>query len=176
MKKFLLLLVSAAVLFSFGACKKKEEQVTQRPLGEGPIMDTPSVSPHTATGEKIQFEVVVPPDVEAGWSSVILMIEDKENNKTEEFTVKIGEELTIPDSTLSVKVAYFLPDFKMGGPVITSASNDPNNPAVGITISEEGKQIFPESGNIGWLYEKFPSIHPFQHDRFSLTLKEGVKK
>jgi hypothetical protein len=176
MKKFLLLLAIGIIIFSLGACKKKEEQVSKTPLAEGPILDTPGVSPHSGTGQKTQFDVVVPPDVEAGWSAVTLLVEDKELTKQEEFTVQIGDEFQIPDSTLMVKVAYFLPDFKMSGPVITSASNTLNNPAVGIVISEDGKQVFPETGKVGWLYEKFPTIHPFQHSRFGLTLKEGVKK
>jgi hypothetical protein len=176
MKKYLSLLIIGLFFISFGACKKKEEQVSKTPLAEGPIVDTPGVSPHSGPGQKVQFDVVVPPDVETEWTAVTLIVEDKELKKTGEYTVQVGEELQIPDSSLAIKVSYFLPDFKMSGPVITSASTAPNNPAVGIVISEDGNQIFPETGKVGWLYEKFPTIHPFQHNRFGLTLKEGVKK
>jgi hypothetical protein len=176
MKKYFLVFVAMMILFSLPACKKKEEEkVTQPPLAEGPIMDTKALKPHGETGQKIQFEVVVPPDVESSWSAVALVVEDRQLNKTQEYTVKIGDELKIPDSKLVIQVAYFLPDFKMSGPVITSASNTPNNPSVGVIILEDGKQIFPGAGKYGWLYEKFPTIHPFQHERFGLTLKEGIK-
>ncbi|NOY65603.1 MAG: DUF2155 domain-containing protein, partial [Nitrospirae bacterium] len=35
---------------------------------------------------------------------------------------------------------------------------------------ENNKEIFN-----GWLYSKFPDIHPFQHEKFSVTLIEGIK-
>ena len=120
--------------------------------------------------------MVVPPEVQTGWSAVKLLVEDRELKKTHEVTIRIGDESKIPGSNLTIKAVYFLPDFKMSGPVITSASNALNNPAAGLIVSENGAQIFPEMGKIGWLYEKFPAIHPFQHKRFGLALKEGVKK
>jgi hypothetical protein len=175
MKKYLPILFVIIILFSFISCKKKEEEkVTQPPLAQGPILDTKGIKPHGDSGKKIQFEVVVPPDVESAWSAVTLVVEDKQLNKTQEYNVQIGDEFKIPESAVTVKVAYFLPDFKMSGSVITSASNTPNNPSIGVVISEDGKQIFPGSGKLGWLYAKFPTIHPFQHERFGLTLKEGI--
>jgi hypothetical protein len=39
---------------------------------------------------------------------------------------------------------------------------------------QNGNKIFPPSGEWGWLYAKFPTIHSFQHDRFSLSLKAGL--
>ncbi len=177
MKKYLSLIMMAALLFSFSACKKKvEEQVTQAPLQQGPIIDTPSAIPDHGTDQKIQFEVVVPPEVESSWSAVILTVEDKITKKKEDYTVLLGDELKIPGSNLKIKVDYFLPDFKMSGQIITSTSNTPTNPAAGVIIYEDDNQVFPETGQWGWLYSEFPSIHQFQHDRYSLVLKEGVKK
>lgn len=176
MKKTLSVIVITTILFSFGACKKKEEPISQKPIQQGPIMDSPATLPDHERGQKVQFEVVIPPDVKDKWSAVKLLVENKKLNKTQEFTVQIGDELKIPDSKLTVEVDYFLPDFKMSGQIITSASNMPNNPSVGLRISEDGKQIFPESGKWGWLYAKFPTIHPFQHERYGLILKEGIKK
>jgi predicted small lipoprotein YifL len=165
------------LLFLFGACSKKEEQpVPQAPKMRGPIIDSPALQSKPRTGQRAELKVVVPQEVKDSWSSVKLLIEDNKLKKTEEFTVKLGDELKIPDSKLTVKVGDFLPDFKMGIQIITSASNNLVNPAVGIKISENGTQIFPLSGKWGWLYVKHPMIHPFQHDRFKVLLKEGVKK
>jgi hypothetical protein len=177
MKKYLSAAVIVIMLFAFAACKKKEEeQISQTPAQRGPIIDSPAdMTGHTKTQE-IEFQVVVPPDVEEEWSAVKLLVEDKKLNKTREVTVQIGGEFNISDSNLTVKVEHFLPDFKMSGPIITSGSNLPKNPAVGVIILEDGMQIFPESGKWGWLYSKFPTIHPFQHERFGLKLKDGVKK
>ncbi len=176
MKKVLAVIIIAVVLCSFIACKKKESSTPQTPINKGPIMDSPLSFPKRGEGQKIEFNVVVPTEVQDKWSGVKLLVEDKETQTTNEFTVNIGDALTIPDSKISILVKHFLPDFKMNGPVITSASNTPNNPSVGIIISEDGKQIFPETGKFGWLYSKFPTVHPFQHERYGLTLVEGVEK
>ena len=78
---------------------------------------------------------------------------------------------------LKIHVGEFLPDFRMEGLNFTSGSNEPKNPALGIKVSENKKQIFPAPGRQwGWLFAKVPSIHPFEHSKYSITLKEGVKK
>ncbi|MBI4715722.1 MAG: DUF2155 domain-containing protein, partial [Nitrospirae bacterium] len=68
-----------------------------------------------------------------------------------------------------VQVTDFLPDFKIEGSLYTSGSTNPLNPAVNVLVTEGGKEIFK-----GWLFQKFPSIHAFKHQRFGITLKEGV--
>lgn len=144
------------------ACKKKEEQpVPQAPAGPGAGVIMPP-------GE---IKVIVPEAVKGKWDAVKLIVEDKIAKKSSEITVKLNSEYDIPNSNLKIKVGEFLPDFKMDGLTITSSSNEPNNPAVRVIVYENGKEIFK-----GWLYSKFPTIHPFQHDRYGLTLKEGVKK
>ena len=112
---------------------------------------------------------------EKNYLSLVVVL-NKKTNKAQEFIVKLSGELKIPDSRLTVTVGDFLPDFKMGAQVITSSSNNPVNPAVGVKIFEDGTQIFPETGKWGWLYANHPTIHPFQHESFSVTLKEGVEK
>jgi hypothetical protein len=179
MKKYFLVLLSCALIFSLWACQKKEEPApaAKSPAPSGPILDSP-VSPqgHGSSGQKPEFQVVVPPDVQEMWLGVTIVVQDKQENKEEEFNVNIGGEFAIPDSTLTVRVGPFLPDFKMSGTVITSASNDPNNPSVGVAIIDDGKKVFPSSGEWGWLYAKFPTIHSFQHERYALNLKAGTKK
>lgn len=158
---FVMVLVLSIALFSV-SCKKKEEQpVPQAPAG-------PGVGVMMPPGET---KVIVPEVVKGKWDAVKLIIEDKVAKKTSEVTVKLDSEYTIPNSNLKIKVGEFLPDFKMDGLTITSSSNEPNNPAVRVVVYENGKEIFK-----GWLYAKFPTIHPFQHDKYGILLKEGVKK
>ncbi len=177
MKKCFTAIAIAMILVSFSACKKKgEESISEPPLRKGPILDAPLTTPGHQRDQRIQFEVVVPEEVKNKWSAVKLLVEDKKLSKTQEFTVNLGDELKIPDSKITVKVEHFFPDFKMSGQIITSASNKPNNPSAGIVVFEAGKQIFPESGKVGWIYEKFPTVHPFQHKRFGLILKGGVER
>jgi hypothetical protein len=140
-------------------------------------METPASIPgHGTTEQKVKFQIIVPPEVKEQWHSVKLLVEDKKLNKKQEFIVRTGEVFKIPNSRLTVKIGPFLPDFKMSGQIITSASNKQNNPTVGVIIYEDGKQIFPKSGEWGWLFARFPTIHSFQHERYSLILKEGIKK
>jgi len=165
------------ILFSLFSCKKKEEQPVPQVLNQGPIIDTPSSSQgHGAASQKIEFTVVVPPDVKEGWASVKLLVKDKNLNQQQEYNVAIGDELKVPDSNMTIKVGHYLPHFKMGGGIITSASNTTENPSASIKVFEGDTQIFPPSGEWGWLYSKFPAVHPFEHERFELSLKEGVKK
>ena len=178
MKRGILIMLSFIFVTSLTSCQKKEEQPTAKsPVQQGPIIDVPVPAPgHGTPTQRPEFKVVVPPEVNEKWTDVTIAIDDKQENKQTDYVVALGSELKIPDSNLTVKVGPFLPDFKMSGEIITSASNEPNNPAVGIIIFEDGNKVFPPSGEVGWLYSKFPTIHSFQHDRFSLVLKAGSQK
>ncbi len=179
MNKILITLVALALTFSISSCKKPEEQqpeAKQPSIPSGPIIDAKAGAPHSTPAPKTVFQVSLPQEIIDQWDSVVIIIEDKKENKKTEATAKIGSEFQIPDSDLTIKVGPFLPDFKMSAQTITSASAEPNNPSVGVAIIQNGKKVFPASGEWGWLYSKFPTIHSFQHERFALVLKEGVKK
>jgi hypothetical protein len=178
MKRACLIVLSIIFTTSLISCQKEEEKtVAKSPVQQGPIIDAPAPAPgHGAPSERPQFKVVVPPEVKEKWANVTITVDDKKENKQTDYVVELGSELKIPDSNLTVKVGPFLPDFKMSGEVITSSSNEPNNPAVGIVVFDNGQKVFPPSGEVGWLYSKFPTIHSFQHDRFSLVLKSGSEK
>jgi hypothetical protein len=48
---------------------------------------------------------------------------------------------------------------------------------VGVKILDGENQIYPEPGkNWAWLYKNFPQMHAFTHERFEVSLKEGVPK
>jgi len=161
LRKIFLVVLSLLITLFIVSCKKKEEQPVPQASGPGTgVMMPPG-----------ETKVVVPEAVKGKWDAVKLVIEDKTAKKTSEVTVKLDSEYTIPNSNLKVKIGEFLPDFKMDGLTITSSSNEPNNPAVRVVVYEGGKEIFK-----GWLYSKFPTIHPFQHDKYGITLKEGIRK
>lgn len=156
------------------SCKKKEEQpVPKTPMQQAPIstpMQQPLMSPHGTAGPKAEKKILVPDSVKAKWSKVKLTIEDKASKKSNEYTVNVGSEFKVPNTNLRIVVGEFLPDFRMDETTITSASDMPNNPAVRVEVFENGKTVFK-----GWLYSKFPTIHPFEHEKYGLTLKEGIK-
>lgn len=161
LKKSVLILMAVALVFSFAACKKKEQPAAGPEGG----MKAPGI--YVPPGEP---QVIVPDSVKGKWSAVDLVIQDKTTGKSETAKVNIGSDYNIPGSTLRVHVVDFLPDFKMEGTVITSQSNDLNNPAARVDIFDGSKQIFK-----GWLYSKFPAIHPFQHEKYAVTLKDAIK-
>jgi hypothetical protein len=68
-----------------------------------------------------------------------------------------------------VKVGEFLPDLRIQGMMFTSDSNELRNPAIYVTILDDDKEIFT-----GWLFSLFPTIHPFRHDHYGITLKEAI--
>jgi hypothetical protein len=170
-KKILAVTLGFALAVSVGACGKKEEQ---QPIPRAPITEAPAgmpmASPHGTMGPRVEKTVVVPDDVKASWAKVKLAFEDRTTKKSAEYMVKIGSEFNIPNTNLKVAVGEFLPDFTMDGATITSVSNNPNNPVVRIEVFEAGQSIFR-----GWLFGKFPDVHPFVHDRYGLKLIEGVK-
>ncbi len=159
MKSSIVVLTLLIVMVLPAACKKKEE----------PAQKTPPPG-HGIVIPKGQTKIVVPDFVKDKWKAVRLEILNKSTNKKEEVTINLKSEYNIPDSNLKVKVGDFLPDFRMDGLTITSASNEPKNPAVYVVVSEGENEIFK-----GWLYSKFPSIHPFQHEIYTLTLLGGIK-
>ncbi|MDP3048472.1 MAG: hypothetical protein Q8N12_03450 [Thermodesulfovibrionales bacterium] len=182
-KKIVIAVMLSLALVYFTGCKKEEKppvpKTSAMPQGMGvlPQEHTAPQGHQMMSGGKLQ--VVVPANVKGKWDSVKLLVETKETKKAEEYTVKLNSEWKIPGSNLKVTIGEFLPDFTMDGDKITSGSSEPNNPAVGIKIAEGGKQIFPASGKQwGWLWSRkeLQSIHPFEHPKYNIMLKEPVKK
>jgi len=187
-KKILVITLSLLLVISFGACKKKEEKpvpkVPFQPLPQTPMQPGPQMpmqpSPQMPMPQAIpggKTKVVIPESIKGKWSAVKLIVEDKATKKSQEYTVNLNSNFKIPDSNLKVYVGEFLPDFKMDKLTLTSVSNEPNNPAVGVRVTEGGKQIFPTPGKQwGWLFAKMPNVHPLRHPKYNINLKEGVAK
>lgn len=142
--------------------------------GAGGISDAKAEkSPHGAKkqGDKHKHQVVVSEEIKNRWEAVRLLIADKQTKKTQLAVVALGGSYRIPGSELQIKTGDFIPDFKVDALSVTSASSKPNNPAVSITIFEDDKVIFD-----GWLFEKYPEVHSFEHPRYAVALKEGVER
>jgi hypothetical protein len=188
MRKLLAISLGVVLVFSLGlvSCKKKEEQ----PVPQAPQMMPPGQMPGgqmpagpMAQGHgpiqvpKGELKILVPESVKGKWSAVKIVVQDKAAKSQQEFTVKLNSEFKIPNSNLKVMVGDFIPDFRMSADTITSGSNNPDNPAVGVKVFEGDKEIFPAPGKKwGWLYSRFPTMHPFEHPKYGLFLKEGIRK
>jgi len=114
--------------------------------------------------------VRVPQEVQGKWRAVKLRVEAKDGGMTAQvFTVTLGGLLDIPGSTLRIRIGDFLPALQVSENEVTSASNDPTNPAVMVTVSEGARETFR-----GWLFAKFPEMQPFEHSKYRISLVEGV--
>jgi len=122
-------------------------------------------------GEKRSHAVVVPEIVEKTWESVSIKITDKQSKTAELVTIKIGDTYKIPNSSMSIRVLHFLPDFEMNSFGMTTKSNNPDNPAVNFEVSENGEKIYT-----GWLFSKFPDVHTFNHERYAFNLDGWQQK
>ncbi len=199
-KKVMATVCGVALLLSAGACKKKQEQPMpqtnipgqQMPAGQPGMQPgmpgQPGMPPGMPAGmppggkivmPKGETRIVVPDTVKGKWKAVVLHIEDKATKKGADYTVNLNSDFKVPNSNLKITVGEFLPDFRMNGLDMTSTSNEPNNPAVAVRIYEGSKELFPSAGKKwGWLYGKpeFRTMHPFEHQKYSVTLMNGIKK
>jgi hypothetical protein len=116
--------------------------------------------------KKKSAPVSVPPDVQSKWKSVVIEVTNKQTNEQKDYVVDISQGIIIPDTKMRIDVLTFLPDFSMSSKGITSLSNEPKNPAAKVIISEDGNKIFE-----GWLFQKLPMVHAFEHDVYAIKLK-----
>jgi hypothetical protein len=121
--------------------------------------------------ENVPTQLVIPPEVAQAWSGIRLGWKDKQSGKEGTVDVPMNEASPLPDPSLVVRADAFLPAFTMGGGAITSQGVEAENPAARITVFEKGKEIFA-----GWIFTRFPDVHPFTHPRFQLRLEGGVPR
>ena len=158
--------LSAVVILIMG-CETKEVPPAQSPAA-------PQAAPQPALPSDIPpisgtAPTVIPESLKGKWTAVKLLVEDKQANQSQEYVVNLGGELAIPASSLVVKTEEFLPDLKIEGAKFTTASGELNNPAVHVRILDNGREVFN-----GWLFQLFPAVHPFQHERFGIILRDSV--
>ena len=122
-------------------------------------------------GDTVPTRLVVPPEVTAAYSAIRLTWKDSETGKEGTVEVPIGGSAPLPGSDLEIRADVFLPSFSMSAEEITSTGTGQENPAARIAVVEKGNEIFA-----GWIFTRFPEVHPFQHPRFSLKLEGGVAR
>jgi len=128
-------------------------------------------APNAPNAPKVPTRLEVPPEVVKAWSGIRLHWKDSANGKDGTLDVPLGGSAPLPFSDIQVRADVFLPAFTMTGDAITSSSIEPENPAARIAVVEKGKSLFE-----GWVFTRFPDVHPFQHPRFSLRLEGGVRR
>jgi hypothetical protein len=122
-------------------------------------------------GGSVPAKLVVPPEVTAAFSGVRIGWKDSQSGKGGVVDVPLGGSAKIPESDLEIRSDVFLPSFSMTTEAITSTGIKEENPAARIAVVQDGKEVF-----VGWIFQRFPDVHPFQHPRFSLKLEGGVPR
>jgi len=160
------------LVIALGAC---QERGRPDPSIRMAVSHEPSESADAAEGGAdagaVPTRLEVPPEVQAAFSGVRLRWKDKQTGKEGVIEVPLGSGTALPDPTLVVRGDVYLPAFSMGGGAITSDGIEEQNPAARITVFEKGKEIFG-----GWIFTRFPDVHPFSHARYELRLEGGVKR
>jgi len=164
-KKVSLVTLSIIYIIGLNACTKKEQPQTSLPGQQ--TMIPAHVDIQMPSSE--QMKIVIPNEIKGKWKGVILTVMDKQTMNGRDYNVPIGDKFSISGSNIEVQTGAFLPDLQITDNVYSTASGELNNPAIQVEVKEGGKEIFK-----GWLFQKFPSVHPFKHERFSITLKEPV--
>lgn len=124
-----------------------------------------------AAAPTVPTKLEVPPAVLKAYSGIRLHWKDSGSGREGSLDVPLGSTVPIPGSTLQVRADIFLPAFTMTSEVITSSGVEPENPAARIAVADGGTEIFA-----GWIFTRFPDVHPFQHPRISLRLEGGVRR
>jgi hypothetical protein len=117
---------------------------------------------------KFDRPINIPEEVRKTWKSATIDIVDKTSGKVaKELKVKSGE--TVKFGGLEIKVLYIVPHLVLDNGY-TSASNQPQNPAILVEVKENGKTIYA-----GPIYQKFPHMYNINHPRYEIILK-GIEK
>ncbi|BAI81138.1 conserved hypothetical protein [Deferribacter desulfuricans SSM1] len=129
-------------------------------------------NPHENIEKKVERKIVVPDEVAKLYKSVIITVKDNVEKKDLDTEIIIGQTSEVSGTPLAIQVEAFLPDFVMDETgVMTSKSKDENNPAVKVKIYKNKELVFD-----GWVFGKFPTMHAFTDDRYSVVYKGAVKK
>jgi hypothetical protein len=118
---------------------------------------------------KFDRPINIPPEVQKTWKHATIDIVDKTTGKVvKEFKVSKGQ--TVNYGGLEIKILYIVPHLVLDNGY-TSASNEPQNPAILVEVKENGKTIYA-----GPIYQKFPTMYNINHPRYELILKNISKQ
>lgn len=125
--------------------------------------DLASTPPAHPTRSGIPTKLNVPAEVKATWKSVELSVSVAGRART--LRVAVGAEAAVPDSRLAVRVLAYLPAFQMGDGGITSAGNNPDNPAVLLRLTEKGRLLAE-----GWVFQQLPDFDTLKSETVRVRL------
>lgn len=106
----------------------------------------------------------IPPEVKAKWKSVELSI-TATGGKEQRARVAIGDKVAIANTGLSLSVDAFVPAFMSDAGVVTSSSNQLDNPAVELQLRDHKGKIAE-----GWVFQNLADFNSFSSKQVSVRL------
>jgi hypothetical protein len=110
----------------------------------------------------------VPAEVKATWKSVELSVSVAGQAHT--LRVAVGAETAIPGSSLTLRILAYLPTFQIGNDGITSAGNNPDNPAVLLRLTDKGQTLAE-----GWVFQNLPDFNSFKTEKVRVRLLSATR-
>jgi hypothetical protein len=138
------------------------------PAGHPPMpaqQGMPSFS-HPQSGA--QSTVNLAPEVKARWKSVRLAVAPKGGTEKTD-TVTVGGKLAVGGTRLTLVVLAYVPAFTSNAGVVTTSSNEPNNPAVLVQLLDGGNKVAE-----GWVFQNLAEFNTFRPDSVQVRLVGGV--
>jgi len=163
-------LAVAASLLLLASCRERgrpDPRVQMAPSHERTLSRDPDDQPGR---QPIPSRLEVPPEVVRTYQGVRLHWKESGGGEGV-LDVPLDEKAKIPGSNLEVSSDVYLPAFSMTTDAITSTGAAEENPAARIAVTENGKELFS-----GWIFKRFPDVHPFQHPKYSLRLEGGIRR
>lgn len=158
-------LESAQTEGSFSSPNYKQEETL--PGGSDSSYDA---HPAAVEAKKIEREIFIPDGVKGKWKAVKLLIRDKSDEEKNEIkVVDLGSSFVLGDSGMKVTIGSFFPNFVMDQTRYTSLNNELINPAVQITVEENGKNIYK-----GWAFENHPTLYAFENEKYGVQLMGSI--
>jgi cytochrome c biogenesis protein len=84
----------------------------------------------------------------------VLTLKDLPDAAPMSVTLRPGETRLVKENGLSLRALQFIPDFAMHGSEIHSHSNEPNNPALQLEVTDGGGAQWKP-----WVFQKMPDFH-----------------
>lgn len=157
MMEILLTIVLVVVPVFFMGCQNQEKQAS-------PVADVAR-----SHGGPQVTTIEVPASVRVRWKAVGIAVIDKATARQNVYNVPVDGKITIPSSSMTIRVEAFLPSFIKEGATITSRSDELRNPAAKVLIKDGNNTVFN-----GWLFAKYPNTHAYLHPRYGFTLIDVV--
>lgn len=185
-----LLAILAAALMAFAGCSSEKKSAPKAEAPKGETQKTEAAPQatlpegHTPVEElaqdiqkmshsniKTTKEVNLSDEVKNTWKNVTLEITDFSSQQTASVNFEVGSKVKLNDEGLRLQVEVFVPDYiivEEGR--IESRSNEPNNPAVLISLLKDDEAI-----TRGWVFRDFPQFNSFNDSRFGVSLVSPEK-